>query len=112
MRVSTLKLFLARPTIDDELALHRVDCLGSHGMLDNYEFLFRKRKEFSSEPLIPRPLITGRDLMSEGRKAGPIFKKILDAVQALQLEGTLKSKEEALAWVAAQEEFNEVPVNP
>jgi hypothetical protein len=50
--------------------------------------------------------------MSAGRKAGPIFKKILDAVQALQLEGTLKSKEEALAWVAAQEEFNEVPANP
>lgn len=112
MRVSTLKRFLARPTIDDELALHRVDCLGSHGMLDNYEFLFRKREEFSSEPLIPQPLITGRDLMSAGRKSGPIFKKILDAVQALQLEETLKSKEEALAWVAAQEEFNEVPANP
>ena len=112
MRVSTLKRFLARPTIDDELALHRVDCLGSHGMLDNYEFLFRKREEFSSEPLIPQPLITGRDLMSAGRKSGPIFKKILDAVQALQLEGALNSKEEALAWVAMQKEFNEVTTNP
>lgn len=50
--------------------------------------------------------------MSSGRKSGPIFKKILDAVQALQLEGTLKSKEEALAWVAAQEEFKEVPASP
>lgn len=107
MRVSTLKRFLARPTIDDELALHRVDCLGSHGMLDNYEFLFRKREEFSSEPLIPQPLITGSDLIDKGWKAGPIFKKILDAVQALQLEGGLKSKEEALAWVASQEEFSE-----
>jgi poly(A) polymerase len=81
-------------------------------MLDNYEFLFRKREEFSSEPLIPQPLITGRDLMSAGRKSGPIFKKILDAVQALQLEGALNSKEEALAWVAMQKEFNEVTMNP
>jgi poly(A) polymerase len=105
MRVSTLKRLLARPTIDDELELHRVDCLGSHGLLDNYHFLLKKREEFSNEPLIPPPLITGRDLLAAGRKAGPLFKKILDAVEALQLEGTLKTKEEALAWVANQPEF-------
>ena len=105
MRVSTLKRLLARPTIDDELELHRVDCLGSHGLLDNYHFLLKKREEFSNEPLIPPPLITGRDLLAAGRKAGPLFKKILDAVEGLQLEGTLKTKDEALAWVAAQPEF-------
>lgn len=105
MRVATLKRFLARETIDGELELHRVDCLGSHGLLDNYDFLLAKRAEFSSAPLIPPPLITGRDLIAAGRKPGPQFKKILDAVQALQLEGTLTSREAAIAWVAAQEEF-------
>src|SRR6185436_3768946 len=35
MRVATLKRFLARPGIDDELELHRVDCTSSHGLLDN-----------------------------------------------------------------------------
>jgi poly(A) polymerase len=105
MRVSTLKRFLARPTIDDELELHRVDCLGSHGMLDNYHFLHAKREEFSQEPLIPPPLITGRDLIERGRKPSPLFKKILDAVQAQQLEGALKTREEALAWVDAQPDF-------
>jgi hypothetical protein len=44
-------------------------------------------------------------LIAAGRKPGPQFKKILDAVQALQLEGTLTSREAAIAWVAAQEEF-------
>ena len=39
MRVAKLKRFMARPTFDDELELHRVDCASSHGMLDNYEFL-------------------------------------------------------------------------
>ena len=99
MRVATLKRFLARPTIDDELELHRVDCQGSHGLLDNYDFLLRKREEFSNEPLIPPPLITGRDLIAAGLKPGPLFKKLLDSAQALQLEGGLKTREDALAWL-------------
>ncbi|MCX6965335.1 MAG: CCA tRNA nucleotidyltransferase [Verrucomicrobia bacterium] len=99
MRVATLKRFLARPTIDDELELHRVDCQGSHGLLDNYDFLLRKREEFSNEPLIPPPLITGRDLIAAGLQPGPLFKKLLDSAQALQLEGGLKNREDALAWL-------------
>jgi poly(A) polymerase len=39
MRVATLKRMMARPTFDDELELHRVDCLGSNGMLDNHALL-------------------------------------------------------------------------
>jgi poly(A) polymerase len=99
MRIATLKRFLARPTIDDELELHRVDCQGSHGLLDNYDFLLRKREEFSNEPLIPPPLITGRDLIAAGLKPGPPFKKLLDSAQALQLEGGLKTRDDALAWL-------------
>lgn len=99
MRIATLKRFLARPTIDDELELHRVDCQGSHGLLDNYDFLLRKREEFSNEPLIPPPLITGRDLIAAGLKPGPLFKKLLDSAQALQLEGGLKTRDDALAWL-------------
>lgn len=101
MRVAKLKRFLARETIDDELELHRVDCGSSHGMLDNYDFLLAKREEFASEPLIPPPLITGHDLIALGWKPGPAFKPTLDAVETLQLEGALRSREEALAWVAA-----------
>ncbi len=102
MRVAKLKRFLARETIDDELELHRVDCGSSHGMLDNYEFLLAKREEFASEPLIPPPLVTGHDLIALGWKPGPRFKRALDAVETLQLEGALRSREAALAWLAAQ----------
>jgi poly(A) polymerase len=105
MRVATLKRFLARPTIEDEMELHRVDCLGSHGLLDNHEFLRTKQVEFSNAPLIPPPLITGRNLIASGYKPSPLFKKILDAVEAMQLEGTITTPEEALAWVRAQSEF-------
>jgi poly(A) polymerase len=76
-----------------------VDCTSSHGLLDNYDYLKTKREEFASEPLIPPPLITGRDLIELGLKPGPRFSEILEAVQSRQLEGTLTSPEEALAWV-------------
>jgi poly(A) polymerase len=107
MRIATLKRFLARPTIEDEMELHRVDCLGSHGLLDNLAFLREKRLEFSNAPLIPPPLVTGKDLIAVGRRPGPLFKKILDAIQCRQLEGTLTCREEALGWIASQIEFNE-----
>ncbi|HEY5704644.1 MAG TPA: CCA tRNA nucleotidyltransferase [Terrimicrobiaceae bacterium] len=99
MRVARLKRFMARPTFDDELELHRVDCLASHGMLDNYEFLKRRREEFANEPLIPPPLVTGHDLIAMGWKPGPKFKAALDAVQVRQLEGTLRTREDAISWV-------------
>ena len=102
MRVARLKRFMARPTFDDELELHRVDCLGSHGLLDNYEFLRRRREEFASEPLIPPPLLTGHDLIALGWKPGPNFKAVLDATQVRQLEGTLRTREEALSWLTKE----------
>ncbi len=99
MRVARLKRFMARPTFPDELELHRVDCQSSHGMLDKYYFLQAKEEEFASEPLIPKPLINGRDLIDLGWTPGPVFKQVLEAVETLQLEGQLTSREEALAWV-------------
>ncbi len=99
MRQSTLKRMMARPTWPDELALHRVDCLGSNGMLDNYEFMVRKAGEFSSEPLIPRPLLSGHDLIALGWKPGKDVGQTLSALQDAQLEGLVSTREEALEWL-------------
>ncbi len=99
MRVAKLKQFMARPHFEEEMELHRVDCASSNGDLSNYDFLRAKREEFAAEPLIPPPLITGNDLKTLGLRPGPRFKIILDAVSTRQLEGTLKTGEEALAWV-------------
>ena len=103
MRTSKLKRFMARPSFADEIALHRVDCLGSNGLLDNYEYVLAKQQEFASAPLIPERLITGRDLMPLGYTSGPEMGRILTEVQTLQLEGKLTTKEEALAWVQSGE---------
>ena len=84
------------------MELHRVDCTSSHGLLDNYEFLRAKRDEFASEPLIPKPLITGRNLIALGLPPSPRFSEILEAVQSRQLEGTLTTADEAMEWVKAE----------
>jgi tRNA nucleotidyltransferase/poly(A) polymerase len=99
MRVAKLKRFMARPTFAEELELHRVDCASSHQMLENYDFLVRKRDEFANEPIIPPPLVRGDDLIALGLKPGPKFGEILEAVETRQLEGMLRDRDEALAWV-------------
>ena len=102
MRVAKLKRFMARPTFEEELELHRVDCASSHGMMDNYEFLLQKREEFANEPIIPPPLVRGDDLIGLGMKPGPKFGEILEAVETRQLEGALKDRQQALDWVKSE----------
>src|SRR5213596_295517 len=99
MRVAKLRRFMARPTFGDELELHRVDYQGSHRMLDNYKFLLRKREEFANEPIIPPPLLRGDDLIALGLKPGPKFGEILEALETRQLEGGLRTADEAFEWV-------------
>ena len=99
MRVAKLKRFMAEPTFDLEMELHRVDCASSNGFTDNYEFLQTKAGEFASEPLIPPPLVTGKDLIQLGLQPGPRFKEILEAIQTEQLEGRILAREPALDYL-------------
>ena len=99
MRTAKVKRFMAEPTFQMEMELHRVDCASSNGFTDNYEFLQGKAAEFAAEPLIPPPLVTGRDLIQLGLAPGPAFKGLLEAVQTEQLEGRLYEREPALAYL-------------
>jgi poly(A) polymerase len=98
LRPAKLRRFMARETFADELELHRVDCLGSNGLLDNVEFLHAKREEFANEPLIPPRLVDGHDLMQLGIAKGRSLGRLLEEIQTLQLEGRLRTREEALDW--------------
>ncbi len=102
MRVAKLKRFMARPGFEDEMELHRVDCLGSHGFVDNFHFLRGKQEEFAHEPLIPKSFVNGRDLMALGLQPGPKIGEILEAAQVRQLEGAFVDREDALRWVKAE----------
>ena len=97
MRPSRLKRFLRTHRFEEHLELHRVDCLACHGNLENYEFCKKAVDEFGPEDIRPAPLISGQDLIRLGYAPGPAFKRALTAVEDAQLEGTIDSRESALA---------------
>jgi putative nucleotidyltransferase with HDIG domain len=103
MRPAKLRRFMARPNFEIELELHRVDCAGSHGDLENHQFLVNKALEFAREPLIPPPLIRGDDLIALGLKPGPRMGQLLEAIQTAQLEGEVTTRDQAFELLKALE---------
>lgn len=87
MREANVRKMLGRPTMPLELALHRLDCLASHGKLDLYELAQRRLAEFAAEPILPPRAVTGRDLLALGFAPGPALGTLLDRLYARQLEG-------------------------
>ena len=99
MKRSTQIRFLRMQDFADHLALHRLDCLASHGKLENYEQATRMLGELPEEVIRPPRLLTGIELIREGYKPGPVFKQILQAVEDAQLEGEIRTQEDALRLV-------------
>jgi poly(A) polymerase len=99
MREAKLKRILARPGIDELLALHRADALASTGDTSHVDYCEYYLATEPAGPINPPPLVTGHDLARHGLPAGPLYKTILDAVREAQLDRTVNSKREALEWV-------------
>lgn len=102
MRKATLRRLLLRPTFPLELELHRLDCTGSHGRLDIYDFLVEQSRELENKPQIRPPLLRGDDLLALGMKPGPGLGQWLDRIRDLQLQEELATPEAAIAWVKQQ----------
>ena len=99
MRRATLRHLVGAPTFPVEMELHRLDCLSSHGHLGNYEFLLKFREELQNEPVLPKPWITGHDLLARGLPAGPELGRWHRRAYEAQLEGRCASREQLLAWL-------------
>jgi len=102
MKDSTLKRFFRLPRFEEHLELHRMDCSASHGKLDLYEFTKQKLAETPPAEIRPTPLVTGNDLIDAGYDPGPRFKEILEAVEDAQLEGRVRSREDAMQFIARE----------
>jgi poly(A) polymerase len=102
MKESTLKRFLRLPKFDEHLELHRIDSLSSHGKLGMYDLVRERLLHTPEEEIRPALLLKGDDLIQLGYKAGPQFREILSAVEDAQLEGTLRTREEALSFVLSE----------
>ncbi|MGH9746253.1 MAG: CCA tRNA nucleotidyltransferase [Candidatus Acidiferrales bacterium] len=99
MKLSTLKRFVRLDRFEEHLELHRLDCSSSHRNLDAYNFVRQFIAETPAELVQPPRLVTGEDLIELGYHPGPRFKEILAAIEDAQLNGTIHSREEALALV-------------
>ena len=99
MRTSTLKRFVRLPHFEEHLELHRLDCLSSHRNLDSYGAVQRFLAETPAEEVRPQRVLTGTDLSEMGYIPGPVFSEILRAVEDAQLEGQIRTKEEAEEFV-------------
>jgi poly(A) polymerase len=99
MKPATLKRFMRLLRFGEHMELHRIDCLASHGALGCYDYVAEKMRTTPPEDIRPAPLLSGRELIEMGYKPGPRFKDILAAVEDAQLEGRLRTREEAVEWV-------------
>jgi poly(A) polymerase len=99
MRKATVRRMLLRETFPLELELHRLDCLGSHRMLDHFEFMQEQARELENQPQIRPPLLTGNELMALGVEPGPRMGELLAELREKQLSDELKTSDEAKSWM-------------
>lgn len=102
MNKSTLRKLMGAETFDLELELHRLDCEGSHRLLDNHQFLIGKADEMKNEPILPEKWITGKDLRELGVPPGPRMGDMLQLAYDAQLEGRFPDRATLLNWLKTQ----------
>jgi poly(A) polymerase len=102
MRRSTLRRLVGHPVFDTELAVHRLDCLASHGDLSNYRFLKKFRRELAAEPVMPEPWVSGHDLLAMDVPHGPEVGRWKRLAYDAQLEDRFASRDELVGWLRAE----------
>jgi poly(A) polymerase len=101
MKKATRKKFFAEDHFSMLLKLHEADRKGGCDRTDTLEYVKGLIKEYSKEPIMPKPFIDGRDLISLGLKEGREIGRVKEYLYDMQLEGLLLDREQAL-WVAKE----------
>jgi len=99
MRRAKLRRFLGASTFPLLLELMRVDILYSNGDFSAWRFLKDAYESYKAEPVLPEPLVRGRDLLAWGMAPGPALGAQLNALYDAQLEGQITTQEEARAYL-------------
>lgn len=60
------------------------------------EWFIEKARDLNVEERAPAPILMGRHLIEMGLEPGPLFKKVIDAVYELQMDGKVTNLDEAL----------------
>ncbi len=96
---SELKLWLAKPLFGWLLRLCRCYLKASGSSLAVLYMINRAIKQLGDEPVSPRPLLNGNDIIKLGIAAGPEVGMVLKQLYIAQLENDIKNKTQARQWV-------------
>ncbi len=99
MREHRRRRLVRAPGFEELIALCRTDALASHQDVSLVESVAAYARNLGEEELQPSPLLSGHDLIALGYLPGPRFKRILNEVESLQLDGSLRDKAAALTYV-------------
>lgn len=97
MRISRIKRLFNEPYYPDLELLYKADKMAANGDLRDYDYTVNLRSCMPSEK--PQPIIKGHDLIDLGLKPSPLFKKILNYIVDMQLEGKIKTRKQAIEKV-------------
>ncbi len=75
------------------LANAKTDCLATQARY------LQQKMSLPADELDPPSLLTGNDLKEAGLRPSPEFRRLLQKIRSLQLDGELSSKAEALEWI-------------
>ena len=92
--VAARKRFLAAAGSGEAVGLLDVDRPGLAASIERWA------ASVPSGELWPRPLVSGDDLIRLGHRPGPRFRTLLDAALDAQLEGTVRTRDEALGFLS------------
>lgn len=98
MRPAKLRRLMGMESFERMLELIRLDCAHSNGDFTIWNFLRERYAEFVSEPVLPPPLVMGRDLIGWGVEPGREMGVLLGELYDAQLEGEVGSMAEAEEW--------------
>ena len=102
MRTATLRRFVARENFEEELELHRIDCLCSNGITESHDLLKQIRAQHLAAAALPTPWIDGRDLLRLGLREGPEIGKWKRIAYDAQLENHFPDKSTLLKWLSTE----------
>ncbi len=101
-----IRKLATKVNIEELVVVAKADFLGrttEEALTRDYkagEWLLQKAAKLKVKTKPLERFLQGRDLIDLGLEPSPQFKDIIDEVYALQLEGSVFSKEEALAYIA------------
>jgi len=104
-KAGAIRRLAMKVNIEELVLVARADFLGrttKEAVLGEYkagDWLLEKAEALQVKQKPLEPFVTGKDLISLGLTPSCQFKKILDEVYDLQLDGELSSREEALQYI-------------